>query len=159
MKTSYLMGVKINKKFGDFITAQQIEGAYDMSSRVEKNLPRKSNRTNKFFIDQETKAEIGSHQIPVPLNSKVLVHPFHFDQQDTSKDNEEYLTAHGTVCAMGDLAYRDRDTGERWKSGVLPKIGDRVTYGKYAGQKIVVKGVKFLLLNDDELTLLASTND
>jgi co-chaperonin GroES (HSP10) len=71
---------------------------------------------------------------------------------DTSKDNEEYLTAHGTVCAMGDLAYRDRDTGERWKSGVLPQIGDRVTYGKYAGQKIVVKGVKFLLLNDDELT-------
>ena len=36
MKTSYLMGVKINEKFGDFITAQQIEGAYDMSSRVEK---------------------------------------------------------------------------------------------------------------------------
>jgi len=35
---------------------------------------------------------------------------------------------------------------------VLPKVGDRVTYGKYAGQKIVVKGVKFLLLNDDEIT-------
>jgi co-chaperonin GroES (HSP10) len=31
-------------------------------------------------------------------------------------------------------------------------FGDRVTYGKYAGQKLVVKGVKFLLLNDDEIT-------
>jgi co-chaperonin GroES (HSP10) len=53
---------------------------------------------------------------------------------------------------MGELAYRDRDTGKKWKSEILPKIGDRVTYGKYAGQKIVVKGVKFLLLNDDEIT-------
>jgi co-chaperonin GroES (HSP10) len=52
---------------------------------------------------------------------------------------------------MGDLAYRDRDTGERWKT-IAPSIGQRVTYGKYAGQKLVVNGVKFLLLNDDEIT-------
>ena len=53
---------------------------------------------------------------------------------------------------MGDLAYRNRDSGERWKTDVLPEIGSKVTYGKYAGQKIVVNGVKFLLLNDDEVT-------
>ena len=53
---------------------------------------------------------------------------------------------------MGDLAYRDRDTGERWRSEVCPKVGDRVTYGKYAGQKLTINGVRFLLLNDDELT-------
>ncbi len=52
---------------------------------------------------------------------------------------------------MGDLAYRDRDTGEAWKT-LSPQVNDRVTYGKYAGQKITINGVKFLLLNDDELT-------
>ena len=53
---------------------------------------------------------------------------------------------------MGDLAYRDRDTGISWKTNAIPKIGDRVTYGKYAGQKITVNGVKFLLLYVDEIT-------
>ena len=119
-----------------------------------------SHQHDAIYTDEETSATIGSHQIPIPMNWKVLVQPNQVKMTtaggillpDTSKDNEEYLTAHGTVCAMGDLAYRDRDTGERWKSDVMPQIGDRVTYGKYAGQKIVVKGVKFLLLNDDELT-------
>ena len=101
-----------------------------------------------------------SHQLPIPLNWKVLVQPNQVTMKtrggillpDSSKDNEEYLTAHGTVCALGDLAYRDRDTGKRWRSEICPSVGDRVTYGKYAGQKLVVKGVKFLLLNDDEIT-------
>ena len=119
-----------------------------------------SHQHDRIFTDEETNATVGSHQIPIPLNWKVLVQPNQEKTKtqggillpDTSKDNAEYLTAHGTVCAMGELAYRDRDTGQKWRSEVLPKVGDRVTYGKYAGQKIVVKGVKFLLLNDDEIT-------
>ena len=39
-----------------------------------------------------------------------------------------------------------------WKISNKPKTGDRVTYGKYAGQKLVINGVRFLLLNDDEIT-------
>jgi len=110
--------------------------------------------------DEESEQTLGSHKFPKPMGWKVLVQPNQVKTKtqggillpETSKDNEEYLTAHGTVCAMGELAYRDRDTGHKWRSEVLPKVGDRVTYGKYAGQKIVVKGVKFLLLNDDEIT-------
>ena len=119
-----------------------------------------SHQHEKVFTDEVTEATIGYHQLPIPLNWKVLVQPNQVKAKtaggillpESSKDNEEYLTAHGAVCALGDLAYRDRDTGKRWRSDVSPKVGDRVTYGKYAGQKIVVKGVKFLLLNDDEIT-------
>ena len=119
-----------------------------------------SHQHDKIYTDEETNATIGSHQLPIPLNWKVLVQPNQVKAKtsggiylpESSKDNEEYLTAHGTFCSLGDLAYRDRDTGKRWRSEVSPKGGDRVTYGKYAGQKIVVKGVKFLLLNDDEIT-------
>ena len=32
------------------------------------------------------------------------------------------------------------------------ETGDKITYGKYAGQKLSVNGVKLLLLNDDEIT-------
>ena len=119
-----------------------------------------SHQHDKTYTDEETNATIGSDQLPIPLNWKVLVQPNQVKAKtsggiylpESSKDNEEYLTAHRTVCRLGDLAYRDRATGERWRSEIRPKGGDRVTYGKYAGQKIVVKGVKFLLLNDDEIT-------
>jgi co-chaperonin GroES (HSP10) len=110
--------------------------------------------------EEEVETALEPHQLPVPLNWKVLVQPNQVKMQtkgglhlpSISKDNEEYLTAHGRISAMGDLAYRDRDTGERWRSEICPKVGDRVTYGKYAGQKLTINGVRFLLLNDDELT-------
>jgi co-chaperonin GroES (HSP10) len=119
-----------------------------------------SHQHDKIYTDDQTEATIGSDLLPIPLNWKVLVQPNQVKAKtsggillpESSKDNEEYLTAHGVVCAKGDLAYRDRDTGKCWRSEIFPKVGDRVTYGKYAGQKIVVKGVKFLLLNDDEIT-------
>ena len=119
-----------------------------------------SHQHDKTYTDEDTEATITSEQLPIPLNWKVLVQPNQVKKKTASgihlptisQDNEECLTAHGTVCAKGDLAYRDRDTGERWRSEVFPKVGDRITYGKYAGQKLVIKGVKFLLLNDDEIT-------
>jgi len=72
-----------------------------------------SHQHDRIYTDEETSATIGSHQIPIPMNWKVLVQPNQVKMKtaggillpDTSKDNEEYLTAHGTVCAMGDLAY------------------------------------------------------
>ena len=124
-----------------------------------------SHQHDRIYKDEETESEISSKQLPIPLNWKVLVQPNQVKTKTAgglhlptiSQDNEEYLTAHGTVCALGDLAYRDRDTGKRWRADVSPKVGDRITYGKYAGQKLVVKGVKFLLLNDDEI--LATISD
>jgi len=109
--------------------------------------------------DEETEESVTQAELPKPLNWKVLVQPNQVNMKTKgglllapiSKDNEEYLTAHGRIVAVGDLAYRDRDTGEAWKT-LSPQVNDRVTYGKYAGQKIVVNGVKLLLLNDDELT-------
>ena len=112
-----------------------------------------------LITDEESKATLGSHQLPKPMGWKVLVQPNQAKKQtkggiflpSQSVESEEYLTAHGTILAQGELAYRDRDTGAAWK-GQWPQAGDRVTYGKYAGQKLTVNGVKLLLLNDDEIT-------
>ena len=119
-----------------------------------------SHQHAKIYKDESTESTIGSHQLPTPLNWKVLIQPHQVQMKtkgglhlpSVSKDNEEYLTAHGRVVSMGELAFRDRDTGEKWKMSTTPVVGNRVTYGKYAGQKITVNGVRFLLLNDDELT-------
>ena len=111
------------------------------------------------YKDGSTDSTVTTDQLPIPLNWKVLVQP-HQVQMKTrgglhlptiSKDNEEYLTAHGRIASMGDLAFKDRDTGSSWKMNI-PKVGNRVTYGKYSGQKVTINGVRFLLLNDDELT-------
>ena len=115
-----------------------------------------------IITDSVTKASIGSNQLPRPMNWKVLIQPNEIKAEtkggillpDKVKENEQILTAHGTVCAIGELAYRDRDTGQSWRMTRLPKIGDQVTYGKYAGQAIVVQNVRFLLLNDDEITAI-----
>ena len=118
-----------------------------------------SHQHAKIYKDETSEKTIGSHHLPRPLNWKVLVQPHQVKTKtkgglylaSVSKDNEEYLTAHGRIASMGDLAFKDRDTGESWKMET-PKVGDRVTYGKYAGQKVTVNGVRLLLLNDDELT-------
>ena len=111
------------------------------------------------YKDGSTDSIVTTEQLPIPLNWKVLVQP-HQVQMKTrgglhlptiSKDNEEYLTAHGRIASMGDLAFKDRDTGSSWKMNI-PQVGNRVTYGKYSGQKVTINGVRFLLLNDDELT-------
>ena len=107
----------------------------------------------------EEAKELDPTDYPKPMGWKVLVKPNEVKKQTkggiilstTSQDNEEYLTAHGHILSMGDLAYRDRDSGQAWK-GTWPRTGNRVTYGKYAGQKLVINGVKMLLLNDDEVT-------
>ena len=108
---------------------------------------------------QHEETQLEATEYPKPMGWKVLVQPNQAKKKtkggiylpSQSVENEEYLTAHGTILAQGELAYRDRDTGQRWK-GEWPEIGDRVTYGKYAGQKLTVNGVKMLLLNDDEIT-------
>ena len=118
-----------------------------------------SHQHAKEYKDESTGATVDSQSLPIPLNWKVLVQPHQVKMKtrgglhlpSISKDNEEYLTAHGRIAHMGDLAFKDRDTGSSWKMNV-PQIGNRVTYGKYAGQKITINGVRFLLLNDDELT-------
>ena len=115
-----------------------------------------------IITDSVTKASIGSNQLPRPMNWKVLIQPNDIKAEtkggillpDKVKENEQILTAHGTVMAVGELAYRERETGERWKQEIVPQVGDKVTYGKYAGQKIVVNNVRFLLLNDDQITAI-----
>ena len=119
-----------------------------------------SHQHDKIYTDSITKQTIGSHQLPIPMNWKILVQPNEIKAEtkggillpDKVKENEQILTAHGTVCALGDLAHRNRQTAEKWKMSIVPQIGSQVTYGKYAGQKIIVQNVRFLLLNDDEIT-------
>ena len=69
---------------------------------------------------------------------------------DSTKDDMSYLTTVGRVVALGDLAYLDND---KFPAGAWCKVGDHVSYGKHIGTKLFYKGVRFILLFDDQITM------
>ena len=69
---------------------------------------------------------------------------------DSTKDDMAYLTTVGRVLALGDLAYQDEG---KFPSGPWCTVGDYVCYGKHSGLKMQYKGVKLLLLFDDQVML------
>lgn len=99
--------------------------------------------------------------LPQPLYWRVMVMPIKPVEKTKSgiylpsdaMKAQEYNGCSGKIVAMGGCATKsDRFEGET----NLPKVGDYVLYGKYAGQKITYKGVKFSLLNDDEILAVVS---
>jgi co-chaperonin GroES (HSP10) len=72
---------------------------------------------------------------------------------DKVKDDIAYLTTVGKVLKLGDLAYKDT---EKFPNGQWCKSGDYVCYGKFSGQKFVYKGLKLLLLFDDQIIMKVS---
>ena len=81
---------------------------------------------------------------PVPAVKKTrggLVLP------DTAVDSQEFLTSVGRVLSIGPNAWKRADLGpDAWC-----EVGDYVTYGTYVGHRFKFKGVKLVVLNDDQL--------
>ena len=69
---------------------------------------------------------------------------------DSTKQDMSYLTTVGKVLALGDLAYKDID---KFPHGAWCQTNDYVCYGKHAGQKLFYKGVRLILLFDDQIIL------
>ena len=69
---------------------------------------------------------------------------------DSTKEDMSYLTTIGKVLALGDLAYRDTD---RFPTGSWCSTGDYVWYGKHTGTKLMYKGIRLILLFDDQIML------
>ena len=57
----------------------------------------------------------------------------------------------GRVLKVGELAYADRD---KFKGRAWCKPGDYVVYGKYQGDKFFYKGIRMLLLFDDQVLMV-----
>ena len=69
---------------------------------------------------------------------------------DSTRDDMSYLTTVGRVVLVGDLAYMDKD---KFPTGAWCQVGDHVSYGKHLGTKLFYKGVRFILLFDDQITM------
>ena len=70
---------------------------------------------------------------------------------DSVKNDISYLTTVGKVLLVGDSAYLDE---VKFPKGAWCKKGDYVCYGKHSGQKFFYKGVKLILLYDDQISIV-----
>ena len=70
---------------------------------------------------------------------------------DSTKEDMSYLTTVGKVVVLGNLAYMDKD---KFPAGAWCNVGDYVCYGKHTGTKLLYKGVRFILLFDDQITMV-----
>jgi|TARA_R110002020_G_scaffold34172_1_gene104266 co-chaperonin GroES (HSP10) len=69
---------------------------------------------------------------------------------DSTTSDMAYLTTVGRVVAIGELAYMDET---KFPKGAWCKVGDHVCYGKHTGTKLFYKGIKLLVLFDDQIMM------
>lgn len=72
---------------------------------------------------------------------------------DSTVNDIAYLTTVGKVLAIGETAYEDED---KFPKGPWCSVGDYVCYGKHSGQKFFYKGVRLILLFDDQISMVIS---
>ncbi len=112
---------------------------------------------NSDWISDEDN-DIKKEDLPELPGYYVLVKPVSIKKEtkggiilpDTVRDDIAYLTTVGKVLKLGDLAYDDK---EKFPLGSWCEEGDYVAYGKLIGQKFVYKGIKLLLLFDDQIIM------
>ena len=86
-----------------------------------------------------------------PLHDRVIVHRLDEGEQqvggiiipDTAKEKPQ----HGTIIAAGNG--KANGDGKRVRLDV--KAGDRILFGKYAGQEIKIDGQEYLIMKEDDV--------
>jgi chaperonin GroES len=99
--------------------------------------------------------------LPIPIYWRVLVMPKAAQKKTKSgivlaqaaQEAQQHLCYIGQILAAGGEAFKsERFANEK----NLPKVGDWIIYGRYAGQRLEYKGVKLLIVNDDDILAVAS---
>lgn len=76
---------------------------------------------------------------------------------EETKDTEKYNTQVGKIIAIGPIAFRNRETGNRWPEGVWAGTGDYVRVPRWGGDRwsVPVEGsdepANFVIFNDYEM--------
>jgi co-chaperonin GroES (HSP10) len=78
---------------------------------------------------------------------------------DQIKEAESYMSITATVVALGSVCYRDRDTGEPWKSGPWCYVGDTVIVPKFTQFKMEIDNEEYRFINDDEVIAVVHDPD
>lgn len=102
--------------------------------------------------------------LPMPLYWRVLIMPVRPRTMSkggivlpaSSQATQQHLNYIGKVVAVGSLAFTDKRLVAEKN---IPLVGDYVAYGRYAGQVLSYKGVRLLIVNDDEILAVINNPD
>lgn len=73
---------------------------------------------------------------------------------DTTTRKEQAACDEGIILALGDTFGKD------FGAGVLPKVGDKIMFAKYAGKFVKDSdGTDLVLLNDDDIICIVTEED
>lgn len=88
----------------------------------------------------------------VPVLHRLLIKPDSVETKTASgiiltidERREQAAAEKGTVVAIGDTAFKD------FEADVIPVVGDKVYFAKYAGKEVKENDEKFLILNDEDI--------
>jgi co-chaperonin GroES (HSP10) len=111
-----------------------------------------------------------------PAGHRLLVKPIDIAEEEDIKGKHEALskagfiinkpegqarrdamgTDEGTVVAIGPSAWKHPDYGygvwDEWKPWC--KVGDKITFGRYAGKLKEIDGIDYMIINDDDVQLV-----
>lgn len=90
----------------------------------------------------------------VPAGHRVLIKPEIVEEKtsggiilaQTTKDREQQATMRGVVVEVGENAWKAFDDGRPWA-----KVGDKVVFRKYAGEKIPEGDEEYRVVNDEDV--------
>lgn len=124
-------------------------------------------------IDPANKQWMTDNDVPDPENLPeiatymILVRPIKVEKKvgsielpDSFRDDIQFLTNVGRIVRMGPTAFIDTDAlyhGHKNPHGKFAykfaEVGDYVVWSKHSGVKVKVKGVTYVLLNDDQILM------
>ena len=91
----------------------------------------------------------------LPTGGHLLVLPDKIEEKtsggiympETVRDQEQVAATKGTLIAIGPGAWIDLDDGQAWA-----EVGDRISYGRYAGISMKGQdGEDYVLMNDNDV--------
>lgn len=90
----------------------------------------------------------------VPAGHRVLIKPEIVEEKtsggiilaQTTKDREQQATMRGVVVEVGENAWKAFDDGRPWA-----KVGDKVVFRKYAGEKVPEGDNEYRVVNDEDI--------
>jgi co-chaperonin GroES (HSP10) len=115
----------------------------------------KALKNDLWITDDDKKDPIVLPELP---GYHILVRPISIKSEtkggillpDSTREDISYLTTVGRVLKLGNLAYQDQD---KFPNGSWCQENDYICYGKHAGQKLFYKGIRLLLLFDDQVIM------
>jgi co-chaperonin GroES (HSP10) len=97
-------------------------------------------RNTSGFIPYDTRLIVLPDKVEDTFANSSLLRP------DQDKEKQKYAQTRGTLIAVGENAFAD------WGSAAKPKAGDRVVYGRYAGnQHVGADGKEYTVCNDEDI--------